>query len=452
MKRWIDRQREYFAQGHTLEVSYRLVQLQKLKEGLQVFEDELLQALYSDFRKPPFEGYATEIGLLKQEVEWFIKRLKKWSRRKRVRSIGLNFPSADYLYTQPRGVVLIISPWNYPVLLSLQPLIAAIAAGNCVILKPSENSMHTSAVLARLVSSCFEEAHVKVVQGGVEETKALLQCRFDLIFFTGSTAVGKIVQQAASRFVTPTILELGGKCPCIVTAKADIRMAAKRVMYGKFVNAGQTCVAPDFVWIEKSKKQEFVNWAKHYICLFYGQDAKVSEDYPRIINEHHFQRLTSYLKEGELLFGGDVDAGQRYIEPTLLHQVDWNSSLMKDEIFGPLLPVMGFENLNEVISYNSTNEKPLALYLFSEDRKEQKYILKHTQSGGICLNDVLVHLINPRLPFGGVGASGHGRYHGKFGFEAFSHQRSTVFRGAFPDIALRYPPYRDKIRWLRRFM
>lgn len=445
----------YFTTGATNSVNFRKQQLLKLARALSKYEDELLLALEMDFKKSRFEGFLTEILMLKKELRTHIRQLKSWSKPQRVRASLLNFPSREAVFQQAYGVVLLISPWNYPVLLALNPLISAIAAGNCVVLKPSELSPNTSAVIEEMIKSCFDSEYVEVVQGGVVETQALLAIRFDKIFFTGSTQVGKIVQKAAAEYLTPTVLELGGKSPCVVLADASIDLAAKRIVYGKMVNAGQTCIAPDFVWVDRKIVSELIERMKFYLEKFYGTTPVTSPDFPRIINEKHFKRLSSYLKQGTIAFGGETNELQRFIGPTLLTDVKWNQPVMQEEIFGPILPIQIFESLEEVVEYHIKQEKPLAFYVFSRDVKRAHSLLNKMQFGGGCINDVLVHIVNSKLPFGGFGASGMGNYHGKFGFSAFSHTKTVVSRGTWLDIPLKYPPYSSQtlnlVRWFTRF-
>lgn len=433
--------RTYFNTGATHSVAFRKQQLLKLTAALSKYEAALLLALKADFKKSNFEGYLTEILMLKKELRTHIKHLKSWSKPKYVRPSVLNFPSREAIFQQPYGVVLLICPWNYPVLLALNPLISAIAAGNCVVMKPSELSPHTAAVIEEMIASCFHPQYVEVVQGGVSETQALLSVRFDKIFFTGSTEVGKIVQKAAAAFLTPTVLELGGKSPCVVLADASIDLAAKRLIYGKMVNAGQTCIAPDFVWVERKIASQLIASLTFYIEKFYGTDILNNPDFPRIINEKHFNRLASYLKQGTVVYGGATNASEQFVGPTLMTSVDWNQPLMQEEIFGPLLPIQIFDQLEEVVAYHAEKEKPLAFYVFSNNLKRANSLMNQVQFGGGCINDVLVHIVNSRLPFGGFGASGIGNYHGKFGFAAFSHAKTVVNRSTWIDFAIKYPPY-----------
>ncbi len=446
----IDRQRAYFAAGYTKKVSFRIEQLKKLNKVIDAREADIIEALNKDFGKPPFETIATEIGIVKEEIEFAIKHLNYWARPYKVKSSLINYPSEDHIYSDPYGVVLIISPWNYPFQLIIGPLIAAIAAGNCAVLKPSEMTPHTSQVVEEIIYEIFDSEYIAIVQGGVETATSLLAEKFDHIFFTGSIKVGKIVMEAAAKHLTPVTLELGGKSPCIVDESAILDIAAKRIVWGKFVNAGQTCVAPDYLLVEESIKEAFKAKLVETISSFYGANPQDSKDFSRIINDRHFNKLTSYLEYGKIVTGGETDASERYIAPTIIDEVHWEDPLMQEEIFGPILPMITYKELNEAIYRITQLPKPLALYLFSEKSAVHKKVLTETSSGGVCINDTLSHYANPYLPFGGVGSSGMGNYHGKAGFLAFSHSKSVLKRSTWVDIALRYPPYKGKITWLKR--
>lgn len=448
----VSQQRKFFYEGNTLSIAFRKKALLKLKKLLEIHQNELIKAIFDDFKKSEFETLMTEFAMLKFEINSHISNLKKWNKPERVRSSFLNFPSSDYILKQPYGVVLIISPWNYPLLLAIHPIISAIAAGNCVILKPSENTENTSEVLKKIINETFESNFIHVITGDVAVTTELLENRFDKIFFTGSTQVGKIIQEKAAKTLTPTVLELGGKSPCVVTSSANLEIAAKRIVFGKFVNAGQTCIAPDFIWIHKSIKNQFLEILKRTIVEFYGNDIQKNTDYPRIINTKQFDRLSSYLNDGILCFGGKIDRETCFIEPTILDNIKFDDEIMQHEIFGPILPILTFENLKELIDYNHENEKPLAMYLFSTDKKECKYFMNHTQFGGGCINDVLSHIVNSKVPFGGFGFSGLGNYHGKFGFNAFIHQKALVKRYNWLDIDFKYPPYAKKVNWFKKIL
>jgi len=436
--------RKHFLSGKTLDISHRLTCLTQFELMIDAYEDEMISAVYKDFKKPNFETLATEIVMLRKEISYFKKRLKKLVKPQKVTSSILNFPSTDYLVYKPYGVVLIIAPWNYPLLLSLQPLLAALVTGNCVVLKPSEYSTATSHLIYELIPKYFDENLVKIVLGGVDETSALLKNKFDKIFFTGSTTVGKIIYQAAAKYLTPVVLELGGKSPCVITKNANLKIAAKRIAFGKFVNAGQTCIAPDFIYIDKTIEDQFIAEFKLAIEQFYGENPENSTDFARIINQKNFNRLLNYLNDGEILIGGSSNPSDLYIEPTVLKVVDFNKDVMQNEIFGPVLPIITYQDISEVIVYNHNNPKPLAFYVFSDDTSEVNYLLNNCMFGGASINDCLTHIINHRLPFGGVGDSGMGNYHGKFSFEAFSHVSGVIYRANWLDFKIKYPPYKQK--------
>ncbi|NEM98545.1 aldehyde dehydrogenase [Pontibacter burrus] len=442
----------FFAGGHTLPLQFRKAQLHKLQQVLKQHEQELFDALYADFRKPALEAYGTEIGFIELELKLALKKVDDWAKPRRVPETLINFPARSYVYPQPYGVALIISPWNYPLNLLFIPLIGAIAAGNCAILKPSEIAPNTAAVVNRIISQNFDERYLAVVEGGVEATTHLLAQRFDYIFFTGSTQVGRIVMKAAAEHLTPVTLELGGKSPAIVTQDADLELAARRICWGKFLNAGQTCVAPDYVLVQEDVKEDFIEQMAHCITDFYGSHPAESPDFARIINDNHFARLSKMLTPENIRIGGKTDTDTRYIDPTILDNITWEHPSMQEEIFGPILPVLSFTDLDEAIMMVNRHEKPLALYFFSANREDQKRILKEVTFGGGCINDTISHLANPNLPFGGVGNSGLGSYHGIASFDVFSHQKSVLHRGTWLDLPFRYPPYGDKLKLLRKFL
>jgi len=375
------------------------------------------------------------------EIRFARRRLRRWASPKRVRTPLVHFPAASVIYPEPFGVSLVVAPWNYPFQLAVAPLAAAVAAGNCVVVKPSEFSWRTASTLAGIVGRAFDPAHVAVVQGDAEVSRALLDERFDKIFFTGSTRVGKIVMAAAARQLTPVTLELGGKSPCIVAADANMTTAARRIAWGKFLNAGQTCVAPDYLLVHESVKEPLIEAIEASVKAFFGANPRQSPDYPRIINEDHFKRLTGLLRSGRILMGGVSDAEDRYIAPTVVDRVGWNDPVMEEEIFGPLLPVLSFSTLDEAVTSVNRRPKPLALYYFGKGSAGRQQVIDQISFGGGCINDVLLHLATPHLPFGGIGQSGMGSYHGKAGFDAFSHFKSILKRTAFPDAPLRYPPF-----------
>lgn len=452
IKKLIDKQREYFRKGITLDIDFRINKLKVLRKAIIENESLILKALKEDLNKSDFEGYETEIGIVLDEIRYIIKNLKSWAKPKKVKTPLTQFISTSYIYPEPYGITLIIAPWNYPFQLVMAPLIGSISAGNCSIIKPSEYAPHTSKIISKIISDNFEEEFIAVVEGGIEVNKALLKEKFDYIFFTGSVNVGKIVMEAASRHLTPVTLELGGKSPCIVDEDADIDLAAKRIVWGKFLNAGQTCVAPDYLYLHKNIKDYFIKSAIKYIKEFFGENPLKSEDYPRIINIKHFNRLKNLLKEGDILYGGDFDEEKLYIAPTIIDNITWEDSVMQEEIFGPILPLLVFEELDEVIETVNTHPKPLALYYFSNDKEKQKRVISEISFGGGCINDTIVHLATPYLPFGGVGNSGMGSYHGKASFDTFSHKKSVLKKSNLIDIPLRYPPYKGKIKLLRKIL
>ncbi|WP_220273434.1 aldehyde dehydrogenase [Pontibacter diazotrophicus] len=446
----VQKQRTFFATGKTKELDFRKEQLLQLQQAIRKHEQELIDAMYADFRKPEFESFISEIGFVELELKLTLKNIENWVKPKPVKEALLNFPSRSYVYSSPYGINLIIGPWNYPINLLITPLLGAMAAGNCIILKPSEIAANTSAVIAKMIRETFDEEYVAAVEGGVETTQHLLAQRFDHIFFTGSTRVGQIIMKSAAEHLTPVTLELGGKSPAIVAEDADLELAARRITWGKFLNAGQTCVAPDYLLVHEQVKEELVQLITQCITDFYGDDPDKSPDFARIINDSHYERLSGLLRQGTIRTGGQTDAKQRYIAPTLLDQVDWEHPVMQEEIFGPILPVLSYSNLAEAIELVNRGENPLALYFFSSSRKKQQTVLRCTQFGGGCINDTVSHLVNPNLPFGGVGGSGVGSYHGKSSFNVFSHQKSVLHRGTWLDLPLRYPPYQNRLPLLRR--
>lgn len=434
------------------DIGYRKETLKKLLYNIQKSEDLIIKALYDDFKKPEFEAVVTETSYVISELKDVIKNINKWARPKRVFPSLLNFPSTDKIYKEPYGSVLIIAPWNYPFQLALCPLIAAVAAGNKVTLKPSELTPHTSAVIARIIEKTFHINHVEVFEGGVEVSNQLLAQRWDYIFFTGSVAVGKIVAKAAAENLTPVTLELGGKNPCIVDETADLKLAAKRIVWGKFINAGQTCIAPDYIMVQKNMKVNFITYLMEEIIKAYGKKIDKSPDFARIINTKNWYRLTNMIQNENILFGGESDANKLYIAPTLLEEPGLDSPVMKEEIFGPILPILTYENENDIEKVVSRYEKPLSFYIFSENNSFTKKLIKKYSFGGGCINDTVVHFSNKRLPFGGVGHSGMGAYHGQLSFDTFSHHKSVVKKGNWLDLPMRYAPYKDKLASIKRIL
>ena len=446
----IRRQRTYFQSGATLPYSFRVQQLRQLKRMFQENEQQILEALAIDLGKPAFEAFASEIGLVYEEINYTLKHLKRWMRPERVGTPLAILPSRSEIHKEPLGVTFIIGAWNYPIQLVGMPLIGAIAAGNTAVLKPSELAMASSRLMAEIVPLYFDEQYVTVTNGAIETTTHLLEQRFDLIFFTGSTMVGRIIAQAAARHLTPAILELGGKSPAIIDRQANMDVTAKRIAWGKYFNAGQTCVAPDYVLVPQGQKDELVGKIDAAVKDMFGENPEQSSDYCRIINNRHFDRLAGYLNQGETIFGGQVNRDDLFMAPTLLENVADTDSIMQNEIFGPILPIIEYSgDLDEVITTVNARPNPLALYIFSSSKKNADYLLQRLPFGGGCVNDTLVHLGNPHLPFGGRGDSGTGRYHGVHSFEAFSHKKSVVRTPSFIDLPIRYAPYGSKLKLLK---
>lgn len=447
-------QKEFFESGKTINVDYRIKNLKKLNDIIKKNEDKILNELKKDLGKSNFEGYVTEVGILYDDINFHIKNVKKWSSEEKRKSPIVYYPSKSYIYKEPYGVTLIIGPFNYPFQLVIAPLIGAISAGNTAIIKPSENSRNIALLLEKLINENFPEEYLRVVNplGGKETVSLLLDKPFDYIFFTGSVRVGKLVMQKAAQHLTPVTLELGGKSPCIVDSDAKLKLAAKRIVWGKFLNAGQTCVAPDYLCVHKSVKDELLKLIINEIRVQFGENVRNSEDYPRIVNKSSLERLSGYLNDGKIYYGGNIDEDNLYMEPTLIIKPDLNSPLMSDEIFGPILPILVYEDLDNVIKFINHREKPLALYYFSESKKKIKYVLTSTTSGGVTINDTIIHVANPNLPFGGVGSSGVGTYHGKESFETFTHNKSVMKRGTFIEFNIRFAPYKNKLNLVKRIM
>ncbi|MBT9317353.1 aldehyde dehydrogenase [Leptothoe spongobia] len=437
----LEQQRLFFASGQTKPFDFRLAQLAKLKQAIIERQADIVAAAKADLGRPEFEAYF-EIATL-SEINLAMKKLKTWMKPKRVKSTLENFPSSAWIQPDPLGMVLIIGPWNYPFQLMVSPLVGAIAAGNCAILKPSEHAPNTANVVTELIAATFDPSYVTVFQGDASVSQQLLVEKFDHIFFTGGAAIGRIIMAAAAKHLTPVTLELGGKSPCIIDADINLDHAAKRITWGKFINAGQTCIAPDYLLIDRTVKDAFLEKLTVAIQEFFGDDPSQSPDLSRIINQRHFERLTGLLNNGNVLIGGETDAGTRYIAPTVLDNVTWDSPIMQDEIFGPILPVLTYDRFDQALSQINAHPKPLALYLFSRDTVKQQQVLTETSSGGVCLNDTLLHTIVPGLPFGGVGQSGMGNYHGKASFDTFSHYKSVLRKTFWLDLDWRYAPYKS---------
>jgi len=448
----IELQKAFFESGATRNVSDRIQKLKKLKEVIERREDDICTALHNDFRKPEFETIVTETSFILSELKYIIKNLEKWARPKKVSSTLLNFPSRDFIYSEPYGNCLILAPWNYPFQLKVSPAIGAIAAGNTVVLKPSEYSPYTSQIVEEIFAEVFSPDWVSVVQGEASASQKLLEHKWDYVFFTGSVPVGRIVNKAIAPHLTPATLELGGKSPCIVHRSAKIELAAKRIVWGKFVNAGQTCIAPDYLLIDSEVKEEFYSAVKKELKSAYGDHPKSSPDLARIVNQKNFDRLVNLLDNENCIIGGASDADTLYIAPTLLDEPSLDSEVMKDEIFGPILPVISYTSEKDIEEIISKYPKPLSLYIFSEEKKFTQGILQKVSFGGGTINDVLVHIANKNLPFGGVGNSGFGAYHGKYSFDTFSHKKSISKRGTWLDLPFKYAPYGNKINLVKRFL
>ncbi len=434
--------------AHNIET--RKNSLKKLLTNVINYEDEIIKALYDDFKKPAFESVATETSYIISDLKDTIASIDKYVKPQKVTFNLLNFPSNDYIISEPYGKVLIIAPWNYPFQLAICPLVAAVAAGNTVVLKPSELTPHTSAIIAKIISESFDKNHVSVEQGAQEKSTELLSQRWDYIFFTGSVAVGKIVAKAAALNLTPVTLELGGKSPCIVDQTAKMTLTAKRIVWGKFINAGQTCIAPDFILVHQSVKANLLSELKNEIIKAYGNDIKNSPDLARIINLKNWERLVGYIQSDKVIFGGETEKETLFIAPTLIDEPELKSDVMQNEIFGPLLPIISYQNENELKAIIESYEKPLSLYVFTERTDFANEIMNQFSFGGGCINDTIMHIANKRLPFGGVGHSGMGAYHGKYSFDTFSHKKSISKKGTWLDVPLRYAPYKDKVTTLRK--
>jgi len=434
------------------DIGYRKETLKKLLYNIQKSEDLIVKALYDDFKKPEFEAVLTETNYVISELKDTIKNIHKWAKPKRVLPSLLNFPSTDYIFKEPYGNVLVIAPWNYPFQLALCPLISAVAAGNRVVLKPSELTPNTSSVIAKIIEKTFHINHVEVFEGGIEVSNKLLAKRWDYIFFTGSVSVGKIIAKAAAENLTPVTLELGGKNPCIIDETANLKLAAKRIVWGKFINAGQTCIAPDYILIQKNMKVNFLSFLMEEIIKAYGKKMEKSPDFARIINTKNWVRLDSMIEREKVVFGGETDASKLYISPTIIEEPALDSPVMKEEIFGPILPILTYETQAEIQNVIRRYEKPLAFYVFSENKSFAKKLITTYSFGGGCINDTVVHFSNKRLPFGGVGHSGIGAYHGQLSFDIFSHHKAVVKKGNWLDLPMRYAPYKDKLTSIKRLL
>ncbi|MGM9973605.1 MAG: aldehyde dehydrogenase [Clostridiaceae bacterium] len=448
----INKQKEYFNTGKTMDIPFRLQMLTRLKESIKSHEDEVFEALRKDLNKPEAETMTTELGLCYEEIDYFKKHLKALAKAKRVRTPIYSWPAKSYIYKEPYGVVLIIGPFNYPFQLNISPLIGAIAAGNCALIKPSKSSKATTLCLIKIIEEAFPEEYVKVIEpfGGREEMTAILKERYDYIFFTGSVAVGKVIMEAAAKHLTPVTLELGGKSPALIDKNCDLKKAAKRIAWGKFINAGQTCIAPDYVLLPPEHKEEFIAYLREFTEEFYGSAPSDSPDYPKIIDERQFDTLVAYLSDGNIAMGGSYNREKLYIAPTVLTDAAVDSEVMTEEIFGPILPIIEYSTLEEAIGFINSREKPLALYFFTKDDGNAERVLRETSSGGGCINDTIMHVASNKLPFGGVGNSGMGSYHGEYSFKTFTHERGIIKQSNIFDLKLKYPPYKDKIKLYKK--
>ena len=448
----IQSQRDFYERGITREIPFRKSQLKNLFNLIKKYEADILEALYVDLRKPVFEGFMSEIGIIYSELRSAKRKVKSWSRAKLVPGAWLNICAVNKILPEPRGVVLVIGPWNYPFQLLMSPLIGAIAAGNCAILKPSEFSPATSSIVSRIIKDGFDPEYIAVVEGGVEVGQSLVGQKFDHIFYTGGTEIGKKIMKGAAENLTPVTLELGGKSPCIIDESADLDLAAKKIVWGKFWNAGQTCIAPDYLLADSRIKERLVGKITRCIETFWGADPSKTKDYARIINEKHFQRLRNLMNSGKIVIGGKCVESERYISPTVIENTGLDSPIMKEEIFGPLLPVLEFKDIDDCIQKIKLNPKPLALHCFSKDKVFRSRIMREIPFGGGCINDTFLQFTNHKLPFGGVGTSGFGHYHGKFTFDTFSHfkpvVRSLWVNGLWPI----YPPYRFFTKLMRKLI
>ncbi len=445
-------QRAFFLSQKTKPYAFRMAALKALWNWICAHEQDIFQALEKDLGKHPYESYLTEVAMIRQELKDAMARLKGWMKPRRAPTALGQIPGQCSILKEPYGVVLILSPWNYPFQLTLAPLIGALAAGNCAMVKPSAYAPCVSALLGRLAAEVFPPEHVAVVQGGRAEIGALLDQPFDYLFFTGSPQVGRLVMEKAARHLTPLSLELGGKSPVIIDETADLGLTAKRLCWGKFLNAGQTCVAPDYVLVHHSKEQALLDALISSIRRLYGSAPIHNPEYPRIVNQKHFSRLVGLLGDGSIALGGQIDAAGLRISPTVMTDVAWDSPLMQEEIFGPLLPILTYTRLEDAIARIQSRPKPLALYLFTQNRETERRVLSELSFGGGCVNDTVMHLATPYMPFGGVGESGMGAYHGQYSFDTFSHSKSILRRGLWPDIPLRYPPYQNRLKRLKKLV
>ncbi|MBV8254959.1 MAG: aldehyde dehydrogenase [Chitinophaga sp.] len=446
-------QKAYFESGATLPFSFRKTQLKRLKKAIEKHESRILDALHKDLHKHPMEAYSSEVGFLYEEIAYILDNLKAWMEPQVVTSPLVTYPSSSRIYRQPLGLTLIIAPWNYPFMLLLSPLLGAIAGGNCAVLKPSELAPATADVINDLIKETFDPKYIAVVEGdGGVVIPILMTCRFDHVFFTGSIPVGKKIMEMAVPHLTPVTLELGGKSPCVVDEKVNIKVAAKRIAWGKFWNAGQTCVAPDYILVHQHVKTELEDALREAIISFFGENPAESPDYARLINDRRFDVVSSYLSQGHIIHGGQTDKATRYIAPTLMTDVEWDDPVMQDEIFGPILPILPYTDLPQAIQAIRKLPYPLALYVFTNSKKTERALIEQVRFGGGCVNNALVHLTNPELPFGGTGYSGMGQYHGKYSFDTFTHPKGMLKTATWLDVPTKYPPFKNKLKLLKKIM
>ena len=450
----LKRQRNYLSSIGIIDVTDRIENLKKLKNSIKKYENNIINALNIDLGKPEFEAYSSEVGFVYSTIDYFIKNLKSWTKVKKVKNDAAQLPGKSYIYKSHYGAVLIIGPYNYPFQLLIEPLIGAISGGNTVILKPSEYATKTEAIVEKIIKETFDEKYIAVVTGDYKVNSQILDLEFDYIFFTGSVNVGKIVMEKASKHLTPVTLELGGKSPVIVDNTANLKVSAKRILWGKLTNAGQTCVAPDYILAHEDIYEELIKEFEKVIIEFYGQDIINSKDFGRIINDRHMNRLNAILEhdKNKITFGGEVDFEKRYISPTIIRDVTLEDAVMNEEIFGPIIPVIKYKNMEDIKYYISHHKNPLALYVFSEDENFSEDIINRFSFGGGCVNDTISHVASAYLPFGGIGSSGMGNYHGKASFDTFTHTKSIVKKSTKIDLKLVFPPYKDKIKLIKKVM
>ncbi len=454
MKYIFESQKKYLEESGNISLEKRIESLKNLKQTIKKYEREIYDALYFDLGKPELESYVSEVGFIYSSIDYALKNIKKWMKPKRVRNESAQITGKSYIYKCAHGVVLIVGPYNYPFQLSIEPLVGAIAGGNCCILKPSEYTPQTEKIIQKIITETFDEKYIKVVTGDYKVNSELLDMPFDYIFFTGSVNVGKIVMEKASKNLTPITLELGGKSPVIVDETCDLEISARRICWGKFYNTGQTCVAPDYLLVNEKIYDKFLELLKKTIIDFYGNNIKENKDFGRIVNDRHTKRIVEIIKKdyNKVYFGGEYDIDKKYISPTILKDITFEDESMKDEIFGPILPVIKYKNIDDIKLYLKKYEKPLALYVFSRDEEFINYIINNFSFGGGCVNDTITHVASNNLPFGGVGTSGIGRYHGINSFKTFTYEKSIVKKNFRFDVKLVFPPYKDKLNKVKRLI